>query len=336
MKTKMKKILTILMSLVLILALVACNGADKKPETTDEPADKVWKVAMIANAPIDDGGFNASCYAGMTEAAKIHGFETAYTENVSEADYVAAFTDYANAGFDLIFAPGNEFTDSVEAVAPNFPNVDFMILNGFATGDNYISIRTDNTAQGFVAGVMAGLKTKTNHLGFVGGMEITTGLQAADGFEQGVKYVNPEATVHTMYSNSWDDMALGKEIALSMINTYDVDVFFGAASAVDVGTREAALEQGRWAVAQPGETLEQNPDVILTSVITDNTALIGYAMEQCKAGTLGNDVFAGGVAEGILFHGKIGPQAEDVEEEFLRIFAGIKDGSITFDYNVEE
>lgn len=332
---KMKKILAVFMSLILMLAIVACKKGDEKPGT-DEPGEKTWKVAMVANAPIDDGGWNASCYAGMTDAAKKHGFETSYTENVSESDYVAAFTDYANAGFDLIFAPGNEFTDAVEAVAPTFPDVDFMILNGFATGDNYISIRTDNTAQGFLAGIMAGLKTQTDHVGFVGGMEITTGVQAADGFEQGVKYANSDAEVHVMYSNSWDDMALGKEIALSMINTYDGDVFFGAASAVDVGTREAAKEQGRWAIAQPGELLDQNPDVILTSIITDNVALIGYAMEQCKAGTLGNDVFSGGVKEGVLYHGEIGPEAEDVKEEFLEIYAGVKDGSVTFDYNVEE
>lgn len=333
----MKKRLTLILTMVLVLALLAACVPDNSTPGTGENGNNSYRIAMVANAPIDDGGWNASVYQGMCEAAEQYGFETAYSENVAEADYVSVFTNYANAGFDLVFAPGNEFTDAVEAVAPKFPDVNFVIMNGSVSGDNYISIKCDNTMCGFLAGVLAGLKTQTGHVGFVGGTQITTGLQAADGFEQGVAYVNPDAEVHVTWSNSWDDAALGKEIAISMISTYDVDVFFGVSSAVDAGVREGAFQyDNRWAIAQPSDYLSQNPDRILTSIITDNAALIGIAMKDVIDDTFGNEVIQGGVADHVLLMGEFGTAASDIQEEFTEIYQGLEDGTVEFAYNVEE
>lgn len=331
----MKRMMSLLLVLCLLFALTAC-GPKEGNDQTQTGGDKTRRVAMIANAPIDDGGWNASCYAGMCGAAEKHNFETAYTDNVSESDYVATFTEYANLGFDLIFAPGNEFTDAVEAVAPKFPDVNFVILNGSVSGDNYISIKCDNTMMGYLAGVLAGLKTKTNHIGYVGGKEITTALQSVDGYKQGVAHVNPDAEVHVTWSNSWDDAALGKEIAISMISTYNVDMFFGNASAVDAGVREGASQYDNcWAVAQPSDYLSQNPDMILTSIVTDNVALIGLAMQATIDGKFGNEVVEGGIAEGVLTLGEFGPAADEIKDDFMAIYNELAEGNLTIEYNVE-
>ena len=297
---------------------------------------KTYKIAMIANAPIADGGWNSACYDGMVAAAEIHNFETAYSENVAQTDYVTMFTEYANMGFDLVFAPGNEFTDAVMEVAPSFPDVGFVILNGDAKADNVISIKADNTQMGFLAGALAGLKTKTNNVGFVGGMEITTALQCVNGYNQGVAYTNPDATVNLSWANSWDDTAKGKEIAKSMIAASDTDVFFGTASAVDVGVREGVAEsENRWAIAQPGEFLFQHPDIILTSIVTDNTALIGLSMEKWLDGTFGNEVTEGGVKEGVLYLGETGKSMDDVKEDFMKIYDALIAGEIEIDYELK-
>lgn len=336
----MKKAVSILLIALLILAATACTSPAASPTTTPgenataAPADHVYKVAMIANAPIDDGGWNAACYAGMCGAAEANGFETYYSESVAEADYVSTFTEYANMGVDLVFAPGNEFTDALVEVAPNFPDVNFVILNGDVSGENYSSIKCDNTQLGYLAGVLAGLKTKTNHVGLVGGMEITPALQSVDGFKQGVAYTNPNAEVHITWSNSWDDAALGKEIATSMITTYDVDVFFGLASAVDAGVREGAMQfENRFAIAQPSDFLSQAPNMILSSIVTDNVALIGMAMMQVKDGSFGGTVVQGGVADGVLSLGSFGVSADDIKDKVLQIFEDLRSGKIKVEYN---
>lgn len=303
---------------------------------TKEGSEKTWRVAMIANTPIADGGWNSACYAGMTGAAEKFGFETAYSENVAQTDYVSIFTEYANMGFDLVFAPGNEFTDAVMEVAPGFPNTNFLILNGDAKADNVMSVKADNTQMGFLAGVLAGMKTQTGKVGFVGGMEITTAKQAINGFHQGVAYANPEAEVFVSWANSWDDTAKGKEIAMSMVSTSDVDVFFGTASAVDVGVREGLSEfDNRWGIAQPGESLEQNPERILTSIITDNIALVGIGLERTQSGAFGNEVVEAGVKEGVLSIGLIGESMKDLEADYMKIFDQLRDGAITIDYELK-
>ena len=63
---------------------------------------------------------------------------------------------------------------------------------------------------GFLAGVLAGLKTKTGNIGYVGAIEITTALDNISGFEQGAAYVNPDTKVHVAWTNSWTDTAKGK------------------------------------------------------------------------------------------------------------------------------
>lgn len=352
----MKRYMYLVFVLLMVLVLAAGCGpkaeptaeagaeaaGEEAPASADSSADtktdgeKVWRVAMIANTPIADGGWNSACYAGMTGAAEKYGFETAYSENVAQTDYVTIFTEYANMGFDLVFAPGNEFTDAVMEVAPSFPNTNFLILNGDAKADNVMSVKADNTQMGFLAGALAGMKTQTGKVGFVGGMEITTAKQAINGFHHGVAYANPEAEVSVSWANSWDDTAKGKEIAMSMVSTNDVDVFFGTASAVDVGVREGLSEfENRWGIAQPGESLDQNPERILTSIITDNVALIGLGLEKAQSGTFGNEVVEAGVKEGVLSIGLIGESMKDLEESFMKVYDQLYEGAITIDYELK-
>lgn len=331
----MKKVIALVLALVLAIGVFAGCGAkedEKKPSGGD--SEKQHKIAMIANASVNDGGWNQSCYAGMCGAAEKYGFETAYTENVAEADYVTTFSDYANMGFDLIFAPGNEFTDAVVEVAPNYPDVGFIILNGTVSGDNYISIKCDNVEMGFMAGVVAGLKTKSNQLGYISAIEITTSIDCLSGYEQGAKYVNDAVEISSGYTGSWTDTAKGKEIAVSMITTKNVDVFFGNAGTIDVGVREGAAEHdGCYGIAQPSESLSENPDVILTSVITDNVALLSVAMEAYLDGSFGNSVTVCGAKDGVLSYGEFGNNAGDLKDQVMKIYDKLVAGEIELTYN---
>lgn len=163
----MKKIASLLLTILLTACLFTGCGDNADPGSAAS-GGTAGKIAYMTNASINDGGWNQACYGGMVEAAKQYNFETAYTENIDKADYVTTLSDYANMGFDLIFVPGNEYTDAILEVAPNYPDVGFMVLNGDICGDNYISIKADNVQMGFMAGVVAGLRTKTKHLGYVG------------------------------------------------------------------------------------------------------------------------------------------------------------------------
>lgn len=83
---------------------------------------------MISDTSVSDGGWGASCYQAMVDAAAEKGWETVYTDNVATSDYATVMTDYAELGYDLIFAPGNQYTDAVKQVAKEYPEIKFALL----------------------------------------------------------------------------------------------------------------------------------------------------------------------------------------------------------------
>lgn len=323
----------LLASLVLTITACGSGGKDDQSSGGDADAGKEYKVAMITNAPIADGGWNTSAYNAMVAAAEAEGFETTYTENVAQTDYVTTIREYANLGYNLVFAPGNEFTDAVLEVAKDFPDTKFAILNGDTHAENVASLLPNNKQIGFIAGALAGLQTETNSVGFVGGMEITPTVTMMEYYEKGAKFVNPDVKVSTAMANSYDDTAKGKEIAASMVSTNDVDVFYGHASAIDAGVREGIRDmEKRWAIAQPDDFLDDDPKVILTSIVTSNTELLKIAMQEVKNNEYGNKIIEGSLENNVVTIGRFGESAkEEAQTRFNEIVEGIKAGNFDID-----
>lgn len=134
---------------------------------------------MVLDSSVSDGGWGASCYQAMVGAAKESSWETVYTDNVATADFATVMTDYAELGYNLIFAPGNQYTDAVKQVAAEYPEIKFALLNGTVETDNITSILPDAKQIGYMAGALAGLMSKTGSIGFIGGMIVCRNLEQA-------------------------------------------------------------------------------------------------------------------------------------------------------------
>lgn len=304
--------------------------AKTETETETEDTDKTYKVAMILDSSISDGGWGAACYNAMIESAEENGFETQYTDNLSTADFSSSMRSYADLGFDLIFAPGNQYSDAVSEVAEDYPDVKFALLNGTIETDNIVSILPDAEQIGYMAGALAGLMTKTNSIGFIGGMELDTTKAKLACYEAAAKQVNPSVQVSAAYANSFSDAAKGKEIASAMISSNDVDIFFGDASAVDSGAREVLAEyEEKYDIGQPSDLLEtQESNVIISSVVTDNATMLSLCMKDVKEGTYGNKTIYGDLSNGSLSVGTFGDAVPaDIQEQYLEIVETIKEGT---------
>ncbi len=299
-------------------------------ETATTDSEKTYKVAMICDSSISDGGWGAACYNAMVAAAEEYGFETQYTDGISTADFSSSMRSYCDIGFDLIFAPGNQYTDAVNEVAKDYPDVKFALLNGTVETDNIVSILPDATQIGYMAGALAGLMTKSNSIGFIGGMELDTTKAKLSCYEAAAKAVNPSVEVYSAYAGSFSDTAKGKEIASSMISMNNVDVMFGDASAVDSGAREVLAEsEGKYDIGQPSDLLAtQESDVIICSVVTDNATMLGLCMNDVKEGTFGNKTIYGDLSNGALSVGTFSSAVPaDVQAKYLEIVETIKDGT---------
>jgi basic membrane protein A len=345
MKKSMKTVSLLLAAALTALSLSACTSSaaptsaettaasTTAAETTAAPTEsgkaKDFKVAMVLDSSVSDGGWGASCYQAMIRAAEESGWETVYTDNVATADFTTVMTDYAELGYHLIFAPGNQYTDAVKQVAEEYPEIKFALLNGTVETDNIVSILPDANQIGYMAGALAGLMSKTGNIGFIGGVELDTTKAKLECFEKAAQKVNPDIKVSSAYAGSFSDTAKGKEIASSMISTYDVDVMFGDASAVDTGAREAlAASENRYDIGQPGDLGSADNKIIICSVVTDNAALLKACMKDVESGSFGNKTIYGNLSNGCLNVGTFSSLvSDDIQAQYKEIIEQIKSGS---------
>ena len=322
----MKKFLALLLALAMTLSLVACGGNNNAANDGDDAnanadGDKVYKVAMICDSSISDGGWGAACYNAMVAAAEKMGWETEYTDSISQDQYYDSIVAYCALGYDMIYAPGNQYTDAVLQAAEEYPDVAFALLNGAektpgeAVNGNVSSLLPNAQQIGWIAGALAGLMTESGKLGFIGGMELDTTKGKIAGFEEAAKYVAEQEgkTVELLpvpYANSFSDAPKGKEFATELISQ-GADVFFGDASAVDSGAREAIDDANTAAgsikiydIGQPADILGQNP-CIICSQVTDNSAMIVASMEAVEAGTFGGNTVYGTLENNTLSAGAV-------------------------------
>ena len=167
----MKKFLALLLALAMTLALVACG--EKKDDTKTDGAgdgEKTYKVAMICDSSISDGGWGMSCYNAMMDAAEKHGWETAVSDSIEQSAYFDTIDSYCTLGYDMIYAPGNQYTDAVLQAAAEYPDIAFALLNGAADtpakaeNGNVSSLLPNATQIGWIAGALAGLMLSLIHI----------------------------------------------------------------------------------------------------------------------------------------------------------------------------
>lgn len=330
----MKKLLSVFLTMCTLLALLTGCGASKTAETStndsEESKNKTYKVAMISDSTISDGGWGAACYNAMVTAAKEKGFETQYTDGLKTADFAQSIRSYADLGYDLIFAPGNQYSDAVKEVAKDYPDVHFALLNGTIETENIVSLLPDAKQIGQMAGALAGLMSKTNNIGFIGGMELDTTKDKLANYEAAAKAVNPNIQVASAYAGSFSDTAKGMEIANSMITSKNVDVMFGDASAVDSGARQAlASHANTFDIGQPSDLVKDDKTgVVIGSVVTDNATMVKLCMDDVINGKFGNKTIYGNIENGGVSVGTFSDKVpEDVKTKYLEIVDKIKAGT---------
>ena len=256
----MKRLLALLLTLVMCLSLAACGGSGtdtsgtdtSSGETGEDSGDSSYRVAMICDSSISDGGWGMSCYNAMVDAAAERGWATEVSDSIAQSAYYDTIISYCDLGYDLIYAPGNQYTDAVLQAAEEFPDVAFALLNGGedtpakAVNGNVTSLLPNAQQVGWIAGALAGLMTKSGTVAFIGAMELDTTLGKYNGFKEAAAYVGQQegktvSTLDVVYSGDFSAADKGIEFAKAMIDQ-GADVFFGDASAVDSGARQAIDE----------------------------------------------------------------------------------------------
>ncbi len=337
----MRKILSFILILTLAMStfLVGC-GAGNEDSADKGNGEAALKVAMVTDVGgVNDQSFNQSAWEGLQRAQEELGVTVSYKESNQDADYAPNMEQLLDENNDLIWAIGFKMGDTILAEAKNNPDQKYAIID-YAyeeTPENLVGVVFKAEQASFLVGYIAGKMTKTNKVGFVGGIEgvVIDGFDY--GFQAGVKYANPEVQVLRQYAESFTDSAKGKAIANSMYQD-GADIVFHAAGGVGDGVIEAAKEQGKYAIGVDRDQNDLAPDNVITSAMKRVDNGMYNITEQLKNGEFpGGQTVVLGLAEGGV---DIAPTSDKhVPKEILDEVATLKqkiiDGEINVPFNAE-
>jgi basic membrane lipoprotein Med (substrate-binding protein (PBP1-ABC) superfamily) len=272
------------LAVLLVPSEVSAGGKKDAAGSGAAPKGKAVRVAFIMSGPISDMSWNYTGYQGLLLMEK-DGAEFTYQENTEPSQIVESARTYAAEGYDMVFINDDNNQEDVVKTAADFPKTRFFICNGANHTANVYPIYFADEDQGYIMGVMAGLATKTNKIGFVGGIEFTPIIHCAMGFEQGAKSVNPNVEVVVTYTGSFNDVGAAKETAKALFEA-GCDVVAPNADAASLGVIEAGEEAKKMTVACGAGMEKVGPTTNIGGVVM-NTA-VGYkaAFDQVLGGTL--------------------------------------------------
>lgn len=275
----LKKItfITLIAALSVILAACGSTGAD----TAEDDGGAPLFFAAYAT-PIEEP-WDGVIHAALQDAADEGLIVYEYVDDIGYAgDMERVLREVAEEKKpDAIFgdAFGNE--EAVRRVAVDYPEIAFVFGSGFGpAGDNLAVFDNWIHEPAYLSGLIAGGVTESGVIGVVGGHPVPEVNRIVNAFIQGVKEVNPDATVLVTFINSWFDPAAAKEAALSQVDA-GADVLF----AERFGVIEAAAENGLWAFGNMSDQNELGPEVVLTGPVWNMTPTVEYVIAQVEGGT---------------------------------------------------
>jgi len=303
--------------------------ATSAPEPTKAAqAAKKLRVAEILSVPIDDQGFGQAGYIGLKQIESELGAEIAYAEKVPTADFESTFRQYAEDGFDVVIGHGSEFSDVALKVAPDYPDVKFIVDSNpdVHNGKNVAGITGKSWEAAYLCGMVAGSMTKSAHIGGIAGFDFPILISQMEAYKLGAQAVRPDVKVTVVYLGTFDDVSKGKEAALAQVSA-GVDVIFHIADAAGIGIIKAAEEKSVYAI---GWGLDQNsvaPKTVLTSLLFGNDKLMVDDVKKIQDGTWTPEMRLYGLSTGVVsiadFHGLVPDDvAKKVEQAKQDIISG--------------
>ena len=217
-----------------------------------------------------DKSFNEAAFNGATRWAEETGGSFRDIELTSEAQREQALRRFAEAGYNPVVMTGFAFASSLDAVAADFPDTKFAIIDMVVDQPNVQSIVYKEQEGSFLVGMMAAMASKSGTVGFVGGMDIPLIRKFACGYVQGVKFVNPDATVIQNMTgttpSAWNDPVKGGELTKAQISQ-GADVVYAAAGSTGLGVLQTAADEGILSIGVDSNQNYLHPGKVLTSMM---------------------------------------------------------------------
>ena len=162
------------LSSAILIGSVSLIGCTSKKENAESNGNNAIKVGMVADVGgINDESFNQSAWEGLQKAQKELGIEVKVIESKQASEYLGNIETLADDNMDLIIGVGNSMAGDIKTQAENYPDLNFAIIDETydEIPENITPILFKENEAAYLTGLIAGKMTKTNEVGFLGGME---------------------------------------------------------------------------------------------------------------------------------------------------------------------
>ncbi len=267
---------------IIIFSLLFCAKNNENPLK----GKYSFKIALLLPGSIDDNSWSQSGYEALIHVKNEMKVFTEYSSNVQEKDYHQTIKRYADSGFNLIIAHGAQFEKAMIEAAKNYPETRFSIIANYE-GNNYnlSAFQFKNYETGYLCGVIAALKTKTNVVAFIGGKKLSSMISQVVYFSNGAASVNKKITVNEYWTESFDDEKTALE-CFTLAKNDKADVIYVIADKSSKIIHKAAGENSIYTIGHTRDASRYSPKTVLTSVIENMPALYYECAYLAMAGTM--------------------------------------------------
>ncbi|MFJ5729636.1 BMP family lipoprotein [Streptomyces paradoxus] len=272
------------------LVATACGGTSSD---SGDSGDSKRGVAIAYDiGGKGDQSFNDAAFAGLTKAKDEFGYTTADvepTEGETDADKEQRLASLAKQGYNPVIGVGFAYAPAMEAMASKYPDTTFGIVDAVVEGKNVASLVFAEEQASYLAGVAAAKATKSDVVGFVGGVDNPLIHKFEAGYQQGVEDTKPGVKVLSQYltqtaeEGGFASPDKGKAAAEGQIEK-KADVLYAAAGLSGQGVIEAAAKAKVWAIGVDSDQYKQAAlapykNYILTSALKDVGGAV-YALSK--------------------------------------------------------
>jgi basic membrane protein A len=292
----MKKIaiISVIIFTVIIAGIFFITDSDKGKED-----NKKVKVGFILNGKVDDGSWGESHYIGMEKCEENLDIDVTYKECVPETkECMAIIEELIEDGCEIIFCNSISYGKWEKKMADKYPQICFFHATGTEKGKNFSSYFGRIYQVRYLSGIVAGLQTKTNKIGYVAAYDIPEVVRGINAFTLGVRKVNKKAKVYVDWCESWVSDEAAVDSTKRLIKKQDIDVL--TIHTDSLKPLEIAEKKGIWTIGYNIDNSDKFPKTFLTAPIWEWNNFYEPRIKECIHNKFYGDVYWEGIDTGII------------------------------------
>lgn len=293
----MKKIVSVIVA-VLVTLVVGILLINSRKEDTDV-TKKHTKVGFVMIGSRDDKSYNQSHYDSMETTAGKLNLDVLYRESVpTDETSKEVMEELIEEGCEIVICNSYDYGEWIYEMAEKYPEIYFFHASGITQNKNLATYFGRMYQMRYLSGIVAGLQTETNEIGYVAAFDISEVNRGINAFTLGVRSVNQDAVVHVEWSGSWTEDEAVEVATNKLFDNYNIDVI--AMHTDSIRALEMAEERGIWSIGYNVDNSEEFPNTFLTAPVWQWENYYEPYILKCLQGKFRGENYWEGTSTGVV------------------------------------